>query len=211
MLKILNMKRVAFVIIVLLLSGCIGPQVNRDYISPPFVKDRADILYPAVYKCYGYTDTDAPPLFINNGFPPNAYYGFGEVIIDVNLFLEHDNDTMAFIIAHEFAHAKLNHVTKRLAVSYATSGIMMATGFIVPGLGYINYVINPAVTNNFSKTQEYDADRMASETLIKCLNIPVDKQIHILEIIKSGSGSGGGFWSSHPSWDDRIANIKKAP
>jgi len=45
----------------------------------------------------------------------------------------------------------------------------------------------------------------------RCFNVPIDRQVEILESLRHISQDGGGFWDRHPSWEDRIANIKKSP
>jgi hypothetical protein len=76
------------------------------------------------------------------------------------------DDTIAFVIAHEIAHAKLKHIRDKRAVSLATTGVMIIAGAIIPGLGFLNYAVNPAVTNNYGKGQEYETDKLASETVL---------------------------------------------
>jgi predicted Zn-dependent protease len=65
------------------------------------------------------------------------------------------------------------------------------------------------VTNNFSKSQEFDADRLAVETCVSCFGFTIEQQIQILESIKKDSADAGGFWDRHPSWNDRIENVKR--
>jgi Zn-dependent protease with chaperone function/predicted small secreted protein len=121
-----------------------------------------------------------------------------------------DEDTLTLVAAHEIAHDKLGHVAKTMGVSYTTSTIMAIAGFIVPGLGYLDLIVNPAVTNNFSKLQEYDADRLAAESCNKCFGMTNERQLEILRSMKRQSkNDGGGFFSTHPAWNDRIENIRK--
>ena len=111
-------------------------------------------------------------------------------------------------MCHEIAHNKLGHLANLQITSYVTTGVMIAVDMILPGAGLLNYFINPAVVNNFSKTQEFEADTEASKACL-CLGISISDQIEMLKKLKSATDDSGGFWDRHPSWDERIENIKK--
>ncbi|MDD5233491.1 MAG: M48 family metalloprotease [Syntrophales bacterium] len=55
--------------------------------------------------------------------------------------------------------------------------------------------------------EELEADKKAVEVMENCLHIPHERIIKLFESYRNCSG--GGFWSTHPSWDDRIENISK--
>jgi len=206
------MKKLSLVIIILLLTSC-SQKHTTAYVIPQFIKDRPVVsIYQMVYKCLKLKeDGETSRLRIHPSKKPNAFIdGKNDVFLTEGLF-KYDDDVITFVIAHELSHAKLKHVRNQRNVSYATTGAMMVVGFIVPGAGLLNYAVNPAVTNNFNKVQEADADRLASETLVKCFDISVEQQIHILESLKKDTTDAGGFWDRHPSWNDRIANIRKLP
>ena len=86
---------------------------------------------------------------------------------------------------------------------------MLVANYFIPGVGYLDLIINPTVTNNYSKVQEYEADKMASEFCLKCFNMTMEKQSEIMQKLKETTKvDGGGFWADHPAWDDRMNNIK---
>ncbi|HPV50270.1 MAG TPA: M48 family metalloprotease, partial [Smithellaceae bacterium] len=119
-----------------------------------------------------------------------------------------DNDTLTFVAAHEIAHDKLGHVAKKIAVSSTITGALVVANVFLPGAGYLNHIINPTITNNYSKTQEYDADQMASDHCAQCFDMSIEKQITVMQKIeKISKSSGGGFWATHPSWENRIKNV----
>ncbi len=141
---------------------------------------------------------------------PNASVNIsGQITFTQGALKAWDDETLTFIAAHEIAHDKLGHVSKKIAASAVTTGIMIIAGRFIPGIGLLNHVINPAIVNNFSKTQEYDADKLASESCEKCFGITKARQVEIMKNIRKTSSEGGGFWASHPSWSDRIENIKQ--
>ncbi len=204
------MKKLLLVIIILLLSSCAQRQTT-PYVIPQYIKDRPVVsIYQKTYRCLKLAEAGEPSrLRIAGSKKPNAWIdNKNNVILTEGLFM-YDDNTITFIIAHELSHAKLKHIRNRQAVSYATTGIMMVVGSIIPGAGLLNHAVNPAVTNNFSKSQELDADRLAVETCVSCFGFTVEQQIQILESIKKNSADAGGFWDRHPSWNDRIENIKR--
>jgi Zn-dependent protease with chaperone function len=158
----------------------------------------------------GIETKDRPQLvFIKSPEPCGQTEG-NEVALCTGLLTGYDNATVMFVHAHELAHVRLNHYGKSVATSIGITGAFVAAGFFVPGIGLLNHVINPAMTNNLSKFQEYDADKLATESLNRCFKMPAENQVHALQVLQNTVGaSGGGFWSTHPSWDDRIANIRK--
>ena len=149
-------------------------------------------------------------VYISNDKEKNASINRSRKITVTKGALEQwDEDVLTFFVAHEVAHDKLGHATKKKVVSFVTTSLMFAANFFVPGIVLLNYIINPAIKNNYNKIQEYDADKLASDYCIKCFNITIEKQIAMMKIIEKKSKlSGGGFWAIHPSFKNRIENIK---
>lgn len=150
-------------------------------------------------------------VYVNQDKNTNAFVNIsGQITFTSGAMEKWDDETLTFIAAHEIAHDKLGHVAKKMAVSYTTTGAFIIAGAFVPGIGVLNHVVNPAITRNYSKTQEYEADKMASDYCLKCFNMTKEKQLAIIDRLKNTSkNDGGGFWSTHPSWDDRGKNIGK--
>ncbi len=207
------MKKLAIVIIIILsISGC-AHQQKPAYVIPQFIKDRPVLsIYQKTHRCLKLSeDGQSSRLLIHPNKKVNAWIDDQNRVYLTEGIFNYDDGAITFIIAHELSHAKLKHIRSRKAVSYATTGVMMVVGSIIPGAGLLNWAVNPAVTNNFGKTQELDADRLASETLVKCFDISIERQIHILESLQKDAAVAGGFWSTHPSFNDRIENIRQLP
>jgi Zn-dependent protease with chaperone function len=69
------------------------------------------------------------------------------------------------MIAHEVAHEVLDHVGARRRMAVGMSGGFSVAGFFVPGVGLLDYVVNPLVVRAFSRKQELAADQRAVEIL----------------------------------------------
>lgn len=148
-------------------------------------------------------------VFISDKEEPNAWVNVsGHITFTKGALKNFDDDTLTFMAAHEIAHDKLGHVAKKIVVSSTITGAMIVANALLPGVGLLNHIINPTITNNYSKTQEYDADKLASEFCMKCFGMTIEEQVVTMQKIERISkSSGGGFWATHPSWHDRIKNI----
>jgi Zn-dependent protease with chaperone function len=200
------MKKLLFMVSILLLASCAGTQ--SKYVIPQRIIDRPiSASFPKAVGCMHYDSGFNVFLMVTGDKKPNAMSKGNNVYLTEGVF-DFDDDTIMFITTHELAHIKLNHVRNRNAVSLATTGAFVVAGAIVPGVGLLNWVANPAIVNNYSKPQELEADKLASETLVSCFNISVEKQVKILQSMHGAVSDAGGFWDKHPSWDDRIKNIE---
>lgn len=199
------MKKILLIVFILLLASCAGTQ--SKYIIPQHIIDRPIFTqYNEVFQCVSFVYPDESTLFVTGDKEPNAMAKGQNVYLTEGIFVFED-DAILFITAHELSHIKLGHLRNKQALSLVTTGAFMVLNTFVPGAGWLNMAANPAIVNNYSKPQELEADKLASDSLVRCFNIPVDKQVQILQSMKSSMGQGGGFWSQHPSWDDRIKNI----
>jgi Zn-dependent protease with chaperone function len=189
------MKKI-LIIVVLLFTGCA---------SAPFIPDRSvnDRAYAIFKKVNNELKTDIK-TYINSATKINAWTDGQSAYVTVGAF-ELDDDAVTFIVAHELSHVKLSHVRDKRLLSLGITAGMLVVNTLLPGAGLLNHLVNPAVVNNFSKPQELEADKLASEVCLR-LGINISKQVVIMNELRKVA-DGGGFWSQHPSWDDRIANI----
>ena len=195
------MKKLVLIILILL-SGC---ATTKSYTGPEELRVRS-LKYAALVS-YCMNDRIQVQIVLSDELNASMDAD-GNLALTEGLLKQNDPDALYFFTAHEIAHKQLNHVRKRRGASLVTTGIMMVVGTLIPGAGILNHAINPAVVNNFSKPQELEADKLASQTLVSCFNIPVDRQINLLYSMKARYPENGGFWSTHPSWDERIQNIQ---
>ena len=69
------------------------------------------------------------------------------------------------VIAHEVAHEVLDHVGTRRRMAVGMTSGFSAAGFFVPGVGLLDFMLNPLVVRAFSRKQELEADQRAVEIL----------------------------------------------
>jgi Zn-dependent protease with chaperone function len=203
------MKNLSLLIIILFLTSCATTQ-QSSYVIPKQILARPTLMiHQRLHQCMELTKGNPNDIRVAESEEPNAMVGDDNIVVLTSGFFKHSNEVLAFVIAHELAHVKLNHVRNIRAVSVATTGAFIVIGVFIPGAASLNHIVNPAVTNNYSKSQEYEADKLASETLTKCFKFTIEKQVQILQ--EMDDGSKGGFWATHPAWKDRIEAIKQPP
>ena len=131
-------------------------------------------------------------------------------------------DALAGIIAHELAHIILRHsasiIDDMRITEDAASMAQQAAAFAGRGnagaqraLAFRNSVagvLDTMMKNGFSRPQEFEADRTAVELLAKTGYDP-GGLLDMLTILQRVQRSqSGGFNSTHPTPDERIANIR---
>lgn len=199
------MKKLIPVLLLILISGCATAPRQQGTI-PPEIHARVSVMLPVINKCISPTEQTETVVYQDQA--PNAMYSDGKVYLSEGLF-KFDDHVLRFVIAHEIAHQRLGHIKKVRAMSWGVTGAMMVVGYLVPGAGLLNYAVNPAITNNFTKTQEHDAD-LAAYHACRCMGMSKEEIIRVIRTLQASTADAGGFWDKHPSWDERIKHIESA-
>ncbi|MDD5167977.1 MAG: M48 family metalloprotease, partial [Syntrophales bacterium] len=164
------MKTKAFIaaLLILLAAGCATTTPKTDFRPSAGEQARLDLIRTDIGRCMDVKE--ALPFVVYN--KAELYAAFdGESVLLTEGMVHQADDVLRFVIAHEIAHYQLGHIAKSHLASGVVSTIMAGLGFIIPGAGLLNYVVNPAVVRNFSKSQELDADSFASKACL-CMGIP---------------------------------------
>ncbi len=140
----------------------------------------------------------------------------GKVIICTRPLVESfTTEELSLVLEHEISHVKLGHYGKRVAVSFSASLLMKAIDMAVPGAAFLDYLINPAVTNTFSRSQEVAADLETVKAMRLFFGQSPEVYVNLLEKLRSKSAAQGqkdhertGILDSHPNIDDRIAKVR---
>jgi len=88
---------------------------------------------------------------------------------------------------------------------------MSAAGVFVPGMSYLDHVVNPAVTNAFGRQFELDADKLAVEYIQKAGLMKTD-YLKFLYWMKKNMESQkrpakASIFSTHPATHERIEEL----
>jgi Zn-dependent protease with chaperone function len=137
----------------------------------------------------------------------------GDINITLNLLRNLDQQGRLCVISHELAHLKSNHYVSKVGISTFTSAVMSVAGMFMPGIGYLDHVVNPAITNSFGRQFEISADELAVE-YIKKIGLTKSDYLKFLYWMKknlddSESSETTSIFSTHPATQKRINQLKR--
>jgi predicted Zn-dependent protease len=142
----------------------------------------------------------------------NAWVTTGnEINITANLLHELSKEQRFAVAAHEIAHLKAGHYFTKLGVSILTSIGFSVLNVFIPGAGYSEYLVKPALVSGFSRSQELEADKIGVEYLNKAGYSP-EYFLQLLEVFLKKSGEKtdeASYFSTHPTNEERMQQIIK--
>jgi len=135
----------------------------------------------------------------------------GEINITLNLLRDLGERGRICVISHELAHLKSDHYFSKVGISTFTSAVMSAAGTFVPGLGYLDHLVNPAITNSFGRQFELSADELAVE-YIKKTGLTKADYVKFLYWMKENldgldRSATASIFSTHPATQERINEL----
>ena len=135
----------------------------------------------------------------------------GEINITLNLLRDLGERGRICVISHELAHLKSDHYFSKVGISTFTSAVMSAAGTFVPGLGYLDHLVNPAITNSFGRQFELSADELAVEYIKKTGLTQADYVKFLYWMKENLDGSDRSttvsIFSTHPATQERINEL----
>lgn len=141
----------------------------------------------------------------------NAWVTTGnDVHITDDLLHQLTQEQRVAVAAHEIGHLKAGHYYSSMGISILTSIAFSVANIFVPGVGYAEYVVKPAVVGGFSRPQELEADRLGVGYLVKA-ETPPHHLIEVFNIFRRDSGGKSdeaSYFSTHPTTQERIDQIK---
>jgi len=124
------------------------------------------------------------------------------------------DDQVLAVVAHEIAHVGLKHSYKQMREAILTDTAFKAVISMGGTVGELTSsqlgdLAQLAVDARFSQSDELEADAWAV-ALLKGQGQDPRAMQRAIETLRDKFGTGGGFLSTHPANDKRIANIQKA-
>ena len=118
------------------------------------------------------------------------------------------------VVAHEVAHEVLGHVgtRRKLSLSLSLTASFGALGLFAPGVGLLDFVVNPLVVRAFGRHQEMQADQKAVE-ILRAMGYRSPRQtlasaLESLAAYTPKEREGlEGLLATHPSLDERLAAL----
>ncbi len=133
-----------------------------------------------------------------------------DIHITDDLLYKLSNEQRVAVAAHEIGHLKAGHYYSTMGVSILTSIAFTVANVFVPGVGYAEYLVKPAVVGGFSRPQELEADRLGVGYLQKS-GLPPYHFIEVFKIFRAesnGKSDEASYFSTHPTTHERIEQIK---
>jgi predicted Zn-dependent protease len=139
-----------------------------------------------------------------------ANAGGGEFYVTTGLLEKASDEQLRGIMAHEIAHDDLGHVAKLQGLGVGLNLGVILLEQIIPGSSAVTPIAGSLIARGYSRNEEYAADRHGVEILRRA-GYSKDVLINALSWVSrtSGGGGEGGFLSTHPATEDRIAQLEK--
>lgn len=117
---------------------------------------------------------------------------------------------LAGVIAHEVAHGVARHGTERLTTQY---GLSIAAGLVLgqdPGLveQIATQIVAGGAIARYSRGAEREADRLGVPYMAAAGWDPEGLARMLERLMAEGGGASVPFFSSHPSTQERVANVR---
>jgi predicted Zn-dependent protease len=138
-----------------------------------------------------------------------ANAGRCQFYLTTGLLQRASDDQLRGVLAHEIAHEDLGHVAKAQVLGGALNAGVALLEQLLPGSSAVTPLAGTLIARSYGRSEEYAADRHAIEILSRA-GYPKAIMVDTLSWIRrAGSDHGGGFLSTHPALDDRIAALRR--
>jgi predicted Zn-dependent protease len=132
-----------------------------------------------------------------------------QFIVTAGLLRQANDDQLRGVLAHEIAHQDLGHVAQAQVLN---AGLGIGAALLeryFPGSSALTPIAGTLIARGYGRTEEYAADRHGVDILRRA-GYPAEIMVDTLNWLREISGDGGGgFLSTHPAIDERIAALRK--
>jgi len=138
-----------------------------------------------------------------------ANAGNCQFYLTMGLLRRASDDQLRGVLAHELAHQDLGHVAKAQVLGATINALSAGLQQLSPLAGAVAPIAGELVTRSYGRNEEFNADKHGVDILLRA-GYSKDVMVDSLSWIRRISGDkGGGFLSTHPGLDDRIAMIQR--
>lgn len=135
--------------------------------------------------------------------------GEGQYLVTTGLLRKANDQQLAGVLAHEVAHDDLRHVAKAQRLNTGLAVGMVILDQIIPGSGNLTPIAGTLISRAYGRQEEYQADAHGAVLLKRAGYSPKVMEETLTWLLNSEGGSEGGFFSTHPATDDRIAALRR--
>jgi predicted Zn-dependent protease len=137
-----------------------------------------------------------------------ANAGNCQFLVTMGLLRGASDDQLRGVLAHELAHQDLGHVAKAQVLGTTLNVLTAGLQQLSPLAGAIAPIAGQLAVRSYGRNEEYNADKHGVDILRRA-GYSKDVMVDSLSWLRRISGDkGGGFLSTHPGLDDRIATIQ---
>ena len=139
-----------------------------------------------------------------------ANAGGGEFQVTTGLLSKASDEHLRGVLAHEIAHDDLGHVARAQTLGAGLNIGVILLEQLIPGSSAVTPIAGALIANSYSRSEELEADRHGVEILRRAgysKEVMVDT---LTWLMRTSGGGGGGFLSTHPATEDRIAALRKS-
>ncbi|HKZ08822.1 MAG TPA: M48 family metallopeptidase [Methylomirabilota bacterium] len=135
--------------------------------------------------------------------------GEGQYLVTTGLLRKANDQQLAGVLAHEVAHDDLGHVAKAQRLNTGLAIGMVILDQIIPGSGNITPIAGTLISRAYGRQEEYQADAHGAVLLKRAGYSPKVMEDTLTWLLNTEGGGEGGFFSTHPATDDRIAALRR--
>ena len=196
-------------------SGSAGSGAQSTVRTVPIDSNQADRLKRTMVPLLQATDKRNSASQVRIGLIDDpsinaANAGGGEFYVTTGLLQKASDEQLRGVLAHEIAHDDLGHVAKAQVLGAGLNIGVVLLEQLIPGSSAVTPIAGTLIARGYSRQEEFAADRHGMELLDRA-GFPPQTMERTLQWILSQEkpGGGGGFLSSHPATEDRIAALRK--
>ena len=138
-----------------------------------------------------------------------ANAGNCQFYVTMGLLRRASDDQLRGVLAHELAHQDLGHVAKAQVLGATLNALGAGLQQLSPLAGIIAPIAGQLAVRSYGRNEEFTADKHGVDILRRA-GYSKEVMVDSLSWIRRVSGDkGGGFLSTHPGLDDRIATVQR--
>ncbi len=138
-----------------------------------------------------------------------ANAGNCQFYVTMGLLRRASDDQLRGVLAHELAHQDLGHVAKAQTLGATINVLSAGLQQLFPLAGAVAPIAGELAARSYGRNEEFSADQHGV-AILRRAGYTKEVMVDSLSWIRRVSGdNGGGFLSTHPGLDDRIASVQR--
>jgi len=199
------MRRVpGLLVLVLLATGACASHPDGAYFPPPRKPDTLVVSHTLHRAAVAAGDDPARYSFgLVSGDEVRAWAAEDATFYVSEGLAHQPQAVLDALVARQVAHEILGHQGQRRTLSLSVTAGFVVIGIAMPGLGLLDFLVNPLVVRAFTREQERQADQTAVE-ILRAMG-------HAAALRRAGDVNGavqGGWFASEPELDERLAALE---